>query len=172
MRHRTHALLALQPQVKYTALRVAGPAIGFVDRRDLEQDGWVALLKASRRYNGTVKFSTFVNQRLKGAMIDGLRRWAPRNRHTKAPCATWEELSPANETTRADEAPSPEAQHLGTELWKVVDQLPDREAHILKRFYQDDESQSVIALELGLSESRVSQLRQQALATLRSALAA
>lgn len=55
-------------------------------------------------------------------------------------------------------------------LLDSVDQLPEREAMVIRMYYKQGRSMRTIADELGVSESRVSQLHARALKLLREAL--
>ena len=57
-------------------------------------------------------------------------------------------------------------------LLDAVDELPEREATVVRMYYQQDQSMRTIANHLGVSEPRVSQLHARALKMLRVALAA
>lgn len=55
-------------------------------------------------------------------------------------------------------------------LLEAIDRLPDREALVIRMYYKQGRSMRAIAEELGVSESRVSQLHARALKLLREAL--
>ena len=57
-------------------------------------------------------------------------------------------------------------------LQKTVGALPEREATVIRRYYQERQSMRTIAEHLGVSESRISQLHARALQLLRAAFAA
>lgn len=78
--------------------------------------------------------------------------------------------------TVADPGRSPEdhvvlAEHVGA-LFAAVDLLPDRVREAVRGHYLDEEPMAAIAARLGVTESRVSQLRAEGIAMLRAALAA
>jgi RNA polymerase sigma factor for flagellar operon FliA len=56
-------------------------------------------------------------------------------------------------------------------LAQAITDLPDRERHILALYYEEELTLAEIGEVIGVGESRVSQLRSQAIARLRSALA-
>lgn len=56
-------------------------------------------------------------------------------------------------------------------LAHAITDLPDRERHILALYYEEELTLAEIGQVIGVGESRVSQLRSQAIARLRSALA-
>lgn len=69
--------------VKYLALRVASRLPSTVDVEDLVHDGVIGLLDAFSKYDGGrgVRFRTYAESRVRGAILDGLRRkdWRPRS---------------------------------------------------------------------------------------------
>jgi RNA polymerase sigma factor for flagellar operon FliA len=74
------------PFIKYTAYRLAHRLPPQLSVNDLISVGIVGLLDALQRYTeGRVKLNTFVEYRIKGAMLDELRShdWVPRSLKTK-----------------------------------------------------------------------------------------
>lgn len=63
------------------------------------------------------------------------------------------------------------SQELRTALAEIIGQLPEREQLLLSLQFEQDLNQKEIAVVLGVTEGRVSQLRSQAIARIRSALA-
>lgn len=80
---RSHGLL-----VKRIAQQLLNRLPASVQLDDLMQAGMIGLLEASRHYDSTqgASFETFAGIRIRGAMIDELRRydWTPRSVHRKA----------------------------------------------------------------------------------------
>ncbi|MEW6417077.1 MAG: FliA/WhiG family RNA polymerase sigma factor [Nitrospirota bacterium] len=74
------------PFIKYTAYRLAWRLPPQLTVDDLTSVGIIGLLDALQRYNkGRVKLNTFVQFRIKGAMLDELRahNWIPRSMKKK-----------------------------------------------------------------------------------------
>ncbi len=73
--------------VKRIAFHVAARLPASVDVEDLIQAGVIGLLEAARHYNGErgASFETYAGIRIRGAMMDELRRgdWAPRSVHRR-----------------------------------------------------------------------------------------
>jgi RNA polymerase sigma factor for flagellar operon FliA len=71
------------PSVRYLANRIASRLPSHVDVEDLVQVGLVGLLQSADRYDPDrgVKFQTYANRRVEGAMLDYLRSldWRPRS---------------------------------------------------------------------------------------------
>lgn len=64
-----------------------------------------------------------------------------------------------------------ERRELREHLARVIVQLPERERHILSLYYEEELTLAEIGEVIGVGESRVSQLRTQAIARLRTLLA-
>jgi RNA polymerase sigma factor for flagellar operon FliA len=73
--------------VKRIAFHVAARLPSSVDVEDLIQAGVIGLIEAARHYNGErgASFETYAGIRIRGAMMDELRRgdWAPRSVHRR-----------------------------------------------------------------------------------------
>lgn len=74
--------------VKRIALRLHGRLPDSVQIEDLVQAGMIGLLEAHERFDASAgaSFSTFAGIRIRGAMLDEIRRgdWAPRSLHRKS----------------------------------------------------------------------------------------
>ncbi len=69
--------------VRYLALRIASRLPATVDVEDLIHDGVVGLLDAFEKFDSTrgIRFRTYAESRVRGAILDGLRQkdWRPRS---------------------------------------------------------------------------------------------
>jgi RNA polymerase sigma factor for flagellar operon FliA len=74
-RHRERIVAGL-PFVESLARRVAASMPHSIDVGDLVQDGMIGLIDAAHRFDESrgIKFETFAERRVRGAMIDALRR--------------------------------------------------------------------------------------------------
>lgn len=76
-------LVAYAPLVKRIVRQLSSQLGGSMDREDMEQIGLMGLLDALRRYGGTpdAKFGAYASVRVRGAILDELRRqdWRPRS---------------------------------------------------------------------------------------------
>jgi RNA polymerase sigma factor FliA len=193
-----------------------------ISLEDLVSEGYVGLVQASKKFDEGrgVKFSTFATTRIRGAMMDSLRRARPLSRPmaekiakvtslsdhlaakagrepTQVEVARNLHLSPAkaSEVMRmrslrltsldvqteelhhefADGEESPEEQAIQTvleqELRGHVARLVPRDRDIIHRIFWLRQKHSTVADDLGISESRVSQLQTRALGRLRDMLA-
>jgi RNA polymerase sigma factor (sigma-70 family) len=69
-------IVATLPFVEQLARRVAATMPHSIDIGDLVQDGVIGLIDAANRYDEArgIKFETFAERRIRGAMIDALRK--------------------------------------------------------------------------------------------------
>jgi RNA polymerase sigma factor for flagellar operon FliA len=225
--HESQRVVAGLPFVEALARRLAASMPHSIDMGDLVQDGVMGLIDAARRFDEGrgIKFETFAERRVRGAMIDALRREAwPRGvrrvrreleaaretlrrelghepsiadlaakvgsdekrlGRTIVRINTIESTSPLANVDRVDEAslpavlvPSePEAPDSAYERSEVKERirsamatLPARERRLVSLYYFGDVTMKDIGAELGVNESRVSQLHARAIQRLRAAL--
>ena len=216
------------PFVGALARRMAAQMPHSIEVGDLVQDGMLGLIDAADRYDDGrgIKFETFAERRVRGAMIDALRRGAwPRGirrvrrevreareklraelgtepttadiaRHLQMDEAKLaralrrisviEATSPltAAETVNPSDLPpvlspsAPAAPDAQCERAEVRDRiraalaaLPERERTVVGRYYYGESTMKEIGGEIGVNESRVSQLHARAIARLRGLLA-
>jgi RNA polymerase sigma factor for flagellar operon FliA len=200
-----------------------------IDLGDLVQDGVIGLIDAAHRFDDSrgIKFETFAERRIRGAMIDALRKdaWprgvrrvrreleAARERlrvelghepsladlaaavgsdekrlgKTIVRINTIESTSPYSSGDQVDdqqlpavlmpaEPERPDALYEQTEVRervrKAVASLPAREQRVIALYYYGEVTMKEIGQELGVNESRVSQLHARALRRLKDALGA
>jgi RNA polymerase sigma factor for flagellar operon FliA len=213
--------------VEGLARRVAASMPHSIDLGDLVQDGMIGLIDAAHRFDESrgIKFETFAERRVRGAMIDALRRDAwPRGvrrmrrqlesaredlrrelgyepsmadlaarvgsdearlSRTIVRINTIESTSPMSSADSADEAmlppvllpsepPAPDRLYEQTEVKDRVRAamatLPPRERKIIGLYYFNEVTMKQIGAEIGVNESRVSQLHARAMQRLRKAL--
>lgn len=137
---------------------------------DLVSAGLVGLLSAMRKTSERRDtFDSFAAVAIRWAMLDWRRttRTTPRHAHSRgirvASGVRCDPLSPD---------PSPEDVAHSQSVLRVLSGLPEREARILAWVYFDEVPGEEIAMRLGISQPRVSQLRSQALARMRERLEA
>ena len=213
--------------VQALARRLAASMPHSIDIGDLVQDGMIGLIDAANRFDEKrgIKFETFAERRVRGSMIDALRRGAwPRGirrvrreleaarehlRHelgsepslselanhmgadeahlsrTIIRINTIESTSPLASVDNVDEAslppvlvPSePPAPDKACELGEVqhrvrsaITALPPRERKVITLYYFGEVTMKKIGEEIGVNESRVSQLHARAVQRLRKLL--
>jgi RNA polymerase sigma factor FliA len=220
-------VLAALPFVEALARRLAASMPHSIDLGDLVQDGVIGLIDAAHRYDEGrgIKFETFAERRVRGAMIDALRREAwPRGvrrvrreleaarealrrelgyepsladlaarvgsdekrlGRTIVRINTIESTSPlaAGDHSHDTSLPAslipsePKAPDAAYEEHEVEERvrgaiatLPARERRLIGLYYYGDVTMKEIGSELGVNESRVSQLHARAIQRLRQAL--
>jgi RNA polymerase sigma factor for flagellar operon FliA len=200
-----------------------------IDVGDLVQDGVIGLIDAAHRFDEErgIKFETFAERRVRGAMIDALRRdaWPRGVRRQRreldaarealrgelgyepslgdlaarvgsdeerlsrtivrintieatSPLATGEHLDEGSlpRVLVPSEPDAPDTAYQKTETRERVraalQSLPRRERKVIGMYYYGEATMKQIGREIGVNESRVSQLHARAVGRLREALAA
>jgi len=220
-------VVATLPFVESLARRMASTMPHSIDVGDLVQDGVLGLIDAANRFDEArgIKFETFAERRVRGAMIDALRRDAwPRGvrrvrreleaarealrrelgaeptladlakrvgtdesqlERTIVRINTIESTSPLANLETVDSAslpavlvpsepPSPDALfeqgEVRDRVRRAMASLPPRERHIVHLYYFAEATMKQIGEEIGVNESRVSQLHARAMQRLRKVL--
>jgi RNA polymerase sigma factor for flagellar operon FliA len=220
-------IVAGLPFVEALARRMAASMPNSIDIGDLVQDGVLGLIDAAHRFDADrgIKFETFAERRVRGAMIDALRRDAwPRGvrrqrreldaarealrrelghepsmadlaarvgsdekrlSRTIVRINTIESTSPLATGEHFDEASlppalvpsepdSPDAAYEKLEtrnrVRAAIQSLPWRERKVVGLYYYGEVTMKQIGAEIGVNESRVSQLHARAIRRLRAAL--
>ena len=220
-------VVASLPFVEQLARRVAATMPHSIDIGDLVQDGVIGLIDAAHRFDESrgIKFETFAERRIRGAMIDALRKDAwPRGvrRQRRELEAAREELrrelgcepsladlaarvgsdekrlgrtivrinaiestSPLASNDRMDESSLPtalvpsepeqpdaayEREQTKSRVRTAIASLPKREQKVIALYYYAEATMKQIGAEIGVNESRVSQLHARAIRRLREAL--
>src|SRR4051812_760809 len=226
-RHR-HRIAAGLPFVESLARRVAASMPHSIELGDLVQDGMIGLIDAAHRFDESrgIKFETFAERRIRGAMIDALRKDAwPRGvrRQRRELEAAREQLrrelgcepsladlakklgsdekrlgrtivrinaiestSPLASAENHDESTIPaalipsepeqpdsayEKSETKDHIRAAIESLPAREQKVIGLYYYQEATMKQIGAEIGVNESRVSQLHARAIRRLRDALA-
>ena len=217
------------PFVEALARRMAATMPHSIDLGDLVQDGVIGLIDAAERFDEGrgIKFETFAERRIRGAMIDALRKdaWPRGVRRVRRELEaareklrttlghepslsdlaaeigadekrlgktivrinTIESTSPLSCGDNVDEAQLPavlvpaeperpdyayEKTEVRDRVRGAIESLPARERRVISLYYYGEVTMKEIGAELGVNESRVSQLHARALRRLREALGA
>ena len=220
-------IVAGLPFVEALARRMAASMPNSIDIGDLVQDGVLGLIDAAHRFDEDrgIKFETFAERRVRGAMIDALRRDAwPRGVRRQR-----RELDAARETLRRELGHEPSLADLAAKIGSdekrlsrtivrintiestsplatgehmdenslppalvpsepdapdtayekgetrdrvraAIQSLPWRERKVIGLYYYGEATMKQIGAEIGVNESRVSQLHARAIRRLREAL--
>ena len=217
------------PFVEALARRMAATMPHSIDLSDLVQDGVIGLIDAAHRFDDSrgIKFETFAERRIRGAMIDALRKdaWPRGVRRVRRELEaareklraslghepsladlaqavgsdekrlgktivrinTIESTSPFSSAENVDGAQLPavmvpaeperpdmqyERDEVKTRVRNAISTLPVREQRVIALYYYNEVTMKDIGAELGVNESRVSQLHARAIRRLRDALGA
>jgi RNA polymerase sigma factor for flagellar operon FliA len=220
-------IVAGLPFVEALARRMAASMPNSIDIGDLVQDGVLGLIDAAHRFDASrgIKFETFAERRVRGAMIDALRRdaWPRGVRRQRreldaarealrrelghepsmadlaarvgsdekrlsrtivrintiestSPLATGEHLDESSlpPALVPSEPESPDAAYERIEtrdrVRAAIQSLPWRERKVIGLYYYGEVTMKQIGAEIGVNESRVSQLHARAIRRLRAAL--
>jgi RNA polymerase sigma factor for flagellar operon FliA len=161
-------------------------------RDDLIAAGMSGLWDAIRRQNGQCdeSFEWYVRVRIRGAILDELRAqdWLPRRARAAAAEAhesgntsiappsvvrledvsEWEQGRALGSSEGASSESAVHQKFVGEALARAVEQLPDRERHIVSMHYFKGIKFKDLGLQLGVSEPRISQLHSRAMKRLRA----
>lgn len=163
---------------------------------DLVAYGFGGLLEAKRKFDASrgVRFKTFAYHRVRGAMLDGVRKMAPLSKRAADAVRAYDCSPRTAAPTPLDRAftrisasltsatplhgrygdQDPEAVLLQQEsvtcLLRALPRLPDRHRLVVQRRYFEGRTLDDVALELGISKSWASRIHGQALAKLRAEL--
>src|SRR6187431_2136224 len=227
--HQQDRIAASLPFVESLARRMASTMPHSIDLGDLVQDGVIGLIDAANRFDEGrgIKFETFAERRVRGAMIDALRKDAwPRGvrRQRRELEAAREELrrelgcepsladlaakigsdekrlgrtivrinaiestSPLANNEHLDESSLPaalipseperpdvafEREETRRRVQTAIATLPAREQKVIGLYYYQEATMKQIGAEIGVNESRVSQLHARAIRRLKDALVA
>jgi RNA polymerase sigma factor for flagellar operon FliA len=150
-----------------------------IDYDDLVSAGYLGLEDAAKRYNPEkAKFTTFASRRVRGAMLDEIRRVNHTERVGPPPkiyslelfrdedgCLAFEP-----EDKSVDLIKSAFNSELRVKLAQVIDRLTDIQRQVIIKYYFKQMQLKEIGKELGLSESRIGQIRGEAVLRLRGML--
>jgi RNA polymerase sigma factor for flagellar operon FliA len=117
-----HILNESLPSIKFLAGRLARRLPSHVDADDLIQAGIIGLLRSAERFDSErgVKFQTYANRRIEGAMLDYLRELDWRPRSVRSRCRSVEKAY-VDVSQRLGSEPEREdvAQELGVDVWEL-----------------------------------------------------
>jgi RNA polymerase sigma factor FliA len=224
-----HRVEAGIPFVEALARRMAATMPHSIDISDLIQDGVIGLIDAAQRFDDSrgIKFETFAERRIRGAMIDALRKdaWPRGVRRVRRELEaareklraslghepsladlaqaigsdekrlgktivrinTIESTSPFSNADTVDETQLPavlvpaeperpdlqyERAEVKNRVRNAIATLPVREQRVIALYYYNEVTMKDIGAELGVNESRVSQLHARAIRRLKEALGA
>ncbi|MDR1424239.1 MAG: RNA polymerase sigma factor FliA [Azoarcus sp.] len=162
-----HLVVAYAPLVKRLAYQMMARLPASVEVEDLMQNGMMGLLDAINRYEEGMgaQFETYAVQRIRGAMIDGLREtdWAPRS--TRRDMRKIEAAISALEQDNGRPPSEGElAVHLGVTLPEYQQMLQDARGHQLVYFedFNTEDGGDFLERHLGQPEANPLELLEDA----------
>lgn len=169
------------PMVRRLAWHVNGGGRPGIELEDLMQAGMVALTEAAQRHAGPSEdgFAAYAKLRVRGAMVDLVRRMVPLARsqlRSERPVylESLDEAYSDSNAAFADNGPDSLTQLLDGELRDqlaaAIAELPDRLKLVVQLYFVEELNLVEIAAALQVSVPRVHQLKAQAIDRLRAAL--
>jgi RNA polymerase sigma factor for flagellar operon FliA len=170
------------PMVKRLAWHTHGGGRPGIELEDLTQAGMVALTEAAQRHGGPSEdgFAAYAKLRVRGAMIDLIRRTVPLSRGVaehrgSVRIESLDETYSDSDMAYADDAPDSLSiladAELREHLIAAIADLPERLQLVVQLYFVEEFNLAEIAATLDISVPRVHQLKAQALERLRAALA-
>ncbi len=152
------------PLVRAIAAQVRRKIGGCVDAADLVSLGSEALVDAATRFDERhgAQFSTFAHWRVRGAMLDGVRRMLGSAGRTALRVVPLDDAHHvADEAVRADD--QLHDRRLGRGLPRALACLDARERQVIRKHYFEGKTLLEAGAELGLSKSWASRLHARAI---------
>jgi RNA polymerase sigma factor for flagellar operon FliA len=148
---------------------------------DLVGAGAVGLMQAVDRFQPSrgLQFGTYARHRIWGAMLDFLREEDPLSRTERREVRAASIDRPSSATISLEDLPAHEARSAGNASCGIADRmdlerarqrLSAREQRVISLLFDFDWNNREVARELGVNESRVSQIKNAALSKLRACL--
>ena len=170
------------PLARNLSRRVRAIATPVTDGDDLASAAFLGLIDAVDRFEPGrgVPFEAYASLRIRGAMIDELRRTGERARNTEAEDQPrvlsldglledeWRDVFTVPDDQVND---SFEREDLRYRVQGALDGLPPRQRELLARYYADSLTLREAGQRMGISEARACQLHGRAIVNLRRALA-
>lgn len=158
------------------AKRIAKRLPRRVQRDDLVSAGYLGMVECAPRFDGRTEFRFFARKRIEGAMLDWMRGedlLTRQERATRGDAIERKEI-PINPQahTVPDNRRSVQQLDAGIEARQklaALRRLCARRAFVLEQYYLEDRDLKPIGADIGVNESRASQLRSSAITMLRAA---
>ena len=151
---------AIDRAISYHSMRLR-KRMPWLDKRDLAQDAAVAVLRTLPKARDNCH--RYMERRVRGAMVDGLRAWYGRQFQSVGLFSPLE-----SHHRKLGYSTSPDTEIFAEEFWLLVHrQLTGRERLVIDLIYQDGRRQAEVAAILNVTDGRVSQIHRAALAKLR-----
>lgn len=167
---RSRLIEAYQPLVFKVVMGMRLPEAHLMD---MIQEGTVGLIDAVERFEPGrgFRFSTYATYRIRGAVLNALRRERARANSLEAPEAPGASLGRLEDAAAEEALDAVEDAVLAGQLTEGLQRLPPRERAVVEVFYFRPRSPAAAARELGVSVSHLYRLHHRALEALRRWLA-
>lgn len=163
-------MVAYQPLVFKIA---SGFRLKEAETMELIQEGMVGLLEAAENYdcNRQVAFSVFATHRIRGCMVDYLRRTTAKGLvYLDSEICQGFTLSDALPSAVASPVELAERKALQEKVAQAMDRLPLREQQVLKGMYLEDRPAQAVADAINVSLGHVYRLQKQGVRRIRGML--
>lgn len=164
-------MLSYQPLVFKLAVEFR---LGEAETMELIQEGMVGLLEAAESYDYTrgVAFSLFAAFRIRGAMLDFLKKSRDSSLvYLEGELSQGFTLSDALASELASPTEVAERRLLQEKVAQAMHRLPDREQQVLQRIFVDDQPAQAVADSIHVSLGHVYRLQKQGVRRIRGMLA-
>ena len=175
---RETAILQNLSLVKDIAKRFHGRVPPCITLDDLISAGMVGLIQAVDRFDHArrLKFKTYAQHRIQGAMLDFLRDEDPlsrtERRHVRESAAGFGPTTVSLDEIQLHRLPAPAQPAFATrfDVREARRSLSPREKRVIALLYDFDWQSREVAADLHVNESRVSQIKTRAISKLRACL--
>lgn len=164
----------LADKYRYVPLWIYRQECWRLDFEELQGAGYWGLVQAANRFDESLglTFMTYATRRVRGAMRDHERSWFKMQgkNHRDAPACLDLlplDLLPVSQPVSTSEL---DREQLTLKVDGVLDSLRPQERWVLKMLFWEEQTPSQIAATLGVTESRVFQIRRMAFQKLRPQL--
>lgn len=164
---RLRLIEAYQPLVFKLVMQIRPPDVLLMD---MLQEGTVGLIEAVERFDPMrgVRFSTFATYRVRGRVLNSLRRGRPVEYSLEQDGQSEMPLATRLADPESDDAlVEVEDDAMLAQIWQAVRELPERERAILRATYVESRDPRRVAAELRISLSHFYRLHKQALEHMR-----
>lgn len=148
-------LLEAMPLVQSIAKSISCKIPIWIDKLDLVQEGYLAVLKSIPRYNSKIgSFINFIRPRIKGAMWDWIHK---QYSHTESLDSMYDdnEYEIPVKSIVLEKICKEELENF---IPIALDKLNFREQSIIKQYYYSDFTQETVAKLNGISQTRITQI--------------
>ena len=162
-------MTAYQPLVFKIAISFQLPE---ADTMELIQEGMVGLLEAAENYDYTrgVAFSVFASFRIKGSMVDYLKKSNSRALYLEGDLGSGLTLGETLTSAQASPSELAERQLLHEKVTQALGRLPEKEQQVITGMYLEDKTAQSVADAIDISLGHVYRLQKKGVRRIRGML--